>query len=232
MSLPGITGMHGLVGASASGGGLAASTLFLCRFGVSPPLDEVSSNTGTLVGNATVNTANNYVTLDGTGDWVTFPASAVFDMNTTDFTIEIHASIASGQVGGAIGHQVIGDAAPHPGRWSPFCNGNGTIDFYADNVNGGAPIIDFGAGAANGTMRHYAVVRQGSSWKTFVGGTLKSSVSQSGSIGVASPAAVLHVGTDPFNTTSRDIAANIGRVKLSNVALWTASFTAPAITDA
>lgn len=209
----------------AFGVSLASSTLFLCRFGVSPPLDEVSLNTGTLVGNATVNTGNNYVTTDGTGDWVTFPASTVFDLNTTDFTLEVHASVASGQVGGIVGHTAGG-----LGRWAIFCNGNGTIDIYFDNANGGIPMGNFGAGAANGTMRHFAMVRQGSAWKTYIDGVNKTTANVPGAVG--SQSVPMYIGTDPFNTTSRDIAANIGRVKISNTPLWTSNFTSPAITDA
>lgn len=210
----------------AAGGGGGSSTLFLCRFGASPPVDEITSNTGTLVGNATVNIANNYLTTDGTGDWVTFPASADYNLNTTDFTLEVHASIASGQFGGIVCHRT-GTTA---GSWALFCNGDGTIDVYFDAINGGSPVGNFAGGAANGTMRQYVVVRQGNTWKTFLAGVQKTSQSISGSVGAGT--GDLYVGTDPFNATARDIAANIGRVKISNTALWTSGFTPPAITDA
>lgn len=216
--------------AAAGGSGLAspdANTLFLCRFWNTPPVDDVGGGSGTLVGNSFVTTASHIVTTDGTGDWITFASSSVFDLNTTDFTLEFHGNVPAAQVGGSLSHR----PPPTNGSWAIFHNGNGTMDFYADHISGSA-LINFGTGAANGTMRHYALVRQGSTWKTYVDGVNKATVTNAGGMAAATGAAALYIGTDSFNTTARDISGDFGRVKISNNARWTANFTPPAITDA
>lgn len=211
---------------AAGGGAPDANTLFLCRFTASPPVDEISSATGTLVGNATVDTANSRLTLDGSGDWVTFASSSAFDIGG-DFTVEVHTDQAAGQTGGIVGRDPSG-----AGRWVFYCNGDGTMDFYAENVQAGRIVGTFGAGGLlNGSEHHLAVCRESNTWRAYFDGVQKLSANVSGSVGATS--ADLFIGTDPFDTTGRDIAGHIGRVKISNVCRYPSgtTFTPPARTD-
>jgi hypothetical protein len=112
--------------------------------------------------------------------------------------------------------------------WGFFHNGNGTIDIYIDNISG-SPFLNFGAGAADNTMKHYALVRSGNTWTAYVSGVQKSTTTNAGTIGTS--LATFGIGTDFFNSTARDISGNFGRFKISNVARWTSGFTPPLITD-
>lgn len=201
--------------------------LFRARFAVSPPVDEIGSSTGTLVGNATADTANSRLTLDGTGDWCTFPSNSVFDL-AGDFTLSVHCDVAAAQVGGIIGRTESG--VGNVGRYVMYCNGNGTLDFYADNITGGI-IVGFGAAALNGSEHHLVVCREGNVWRSYRDGVQKQSATFAGTIGTQSKA--LYIGTDPFSTATRDILANIGRVAIYNSCIYPGgtSFTPPARTD-
>ncbi len=217
-----------LINSYAFGVSLAPTTTFLTRFTASPPVDEVSLGTGTLVGNATADTANSRLTTDGTGDWCTFAASSVFDL-AGDFTLEAHTDQAAAQVGGLLGH--VDSHVTNVGRWVIYCNGDGSFDFYADNIRG-IPIVGSAGAQFNGTEKHVAICRESNTWRCYVAGVQKQSTAAlSGTIG--STSAVLYIGTDPFSTTARDIAAHIGRVKISNSCLYPGgtTFTPPARTD-
>jgi hypothetical protein len=211
-----------------SGSGSAApdaNTLWLFRYNVSPPTDEITSFALTLAGNATVDTTNHWMTCDGAGDWASTTNTTGFNIPSGDFTLEMHMQVPSGQVGGSVSRR----PGINSGSWAWFHNGNGTIDCYFDNISG-SPLINFGAGAADNTMKHYALVRSGNTWTTYINGTQKGTVTNSGTIGTA--LSTFGIGTDFFNAGARDISGNFGRLKCSNIARWTSGgFTPPAITD-
>jgi hypothetical protein len=230
VSLPGITGMHGLVGAAASsgsagGGSPDANTLYLIRYGVSPPFEEITSTSLTLSGNASVDTTNHWMTCDGTGDWASIHTTN-FNVPAGDFTLEMHMKVPAAQSGGSMSRR----AGINSGSWAWFHNGNGTIDAYVDNISG-SPLINFGAGAADDFLHHYMLSRSGNTWYTAVGGVIKGTVTNSGTVGTA--IADFSIGTDMFNATARDISGNFGRFKISNICRFGpgGNFTPPAITD-
>lgn len=201
-----------------------ANTLVLIRYGVSPPLEEISGGSLTLSGNATVDTTNHWMTCDGTGDWASASNTNGLNPPAGDFTMEMHMKVPAAQSGGSVARR----AGINPGSWAWFHNGNGTIDIYFDNISG-SPLLNFAAGAADDTMKHYALVRSGNTWTTYINGVQKGTTTNSGTVGNA--LATFSIATDTFNSTARDISGNFGRFKISNVARWTSGFTPPAITD-
>lgn len=217
------TAGSGVPAAAGGGGGLDANTTFLTRFTASPPVDEVSLATGTLAGNATCDTANSRITLDGAGDWCIYTSTSVFDL-PGDFTIELYADCAAAEVGGLAGRKPAGN----PGRWVMYCAGDGSLGFYADNISG-VPLV-FAAGVLDGSNKHIAICRESDTWRLYKAGAQVNSSVTAGSIGSAS--ANLYIGTDPFADTSRDVAGHIGRFKISNTCRYPGGtgFTPPAIT--
>jgi hypothetical protein len=208
----------------ASGGTPDANTLYLIRYNVSPPTEEITNTPLTLAGNASVDTTNHWMTCDGTGDWATLSSTTGLNVPSGNFTIEQHMKVPAAQSGGSIARR----AGINAGSWAWFHNGNGTIDIYFDNISG-SPLLNFAAGAADDTMKHYALVRSGNTWTTYINGVQKGTTTNSGTVGTA--LATFSIATDAFNSTARDISGNFGRMKISNVARWTSGFTPPLITD-
>jgi hypothetical protein len=164
------------------------------------------------------------MTCDGTGDWASASGITGCNIPAGDFTLEIHMKTAAAAAGGSIARR----AGINPGSWGLFHNGDGTIDAYFDNVSA-SPLLNFGAGAADNTMKHYAIVRSGNTWTSYVQGVQKATTTNSGTIGTA--LATFTIGSDAFNLTARDLAGTFARAKCSNVARWTSSFTPPSLTD-
>ena len=218
MSLPGMTGAIAGSGAAS----VAFTTRFLCRFTSNPPVDEISGNSGTVVGNPTINTGSSEIVLDGTGDWVTFAGGTQFDP-TTNWTIEWHTNQAAAQVGGCLSRAISGTS-----RYVPYCNGSGGMQWY------GTPSA-FGpaSGVLNGTMKHFAYVRDGGTWRFYVDGVQQASTANSGAP-APDAATTFYIGTDVFDAAGRDVAATMSRVKISNIALYPSgtTFTPPSRTSA
>lgn len=201
-------------------------TLFLCRMNVSPPIDEVSSATGTLVGNASIDTGNSQLVLDGAGDWLTFSGSAINDeFGGGDFTIEFHCDMAAAQVGGIAGRDPSGNT-----RWTFYCSGTGNMSFYANAFSTGSAVV--GANSMlNGSEHHFALVREGSTYRLYRDGV--QAASSTWASGPTTGTGTFYIGTDPFSTTGRDMAGRISRFKISNICRYSSgsTFTPPARTD-
>jgi hypothetical protein len=174
-----------------------------------------SGLTFTAQGDAQISTAQSKfggssLLLDGTGDYVT---SGTSTLGNTDFTVEMW--IRGSAITTEIGY-----------LWD---NGGATdgVSFYLNTnkwviVKDGAIITQFDADLSNDTWHHVAYVRHGLEAKIFTDGTLKGSgtindesySNRSYSIGA------LVNGNTPF-------AGYIDEFRASEVARYTASFTAP-----
>lgn len=197
-----------------------ANTLFLARFRQSPPVNEVGNVAGTLVGGAACDTANAQLVLDGVGDWATWAGGATFDV-TANWTAEYLTDQASSEVGGAFARSASGTS-----RYAFYAPGDGHIRFFADAFDVAVPLLAAGI-VLNGSEHHIAVCRDGGTWRMYVDGVQVATNAWAGA--PANSGDTFFVGTDALLSSSRDIAARLGRVKLSNVARYPAGtpFTPP-----
>jgi hypothetical protein len=203
--LPGMAG-NGFF--TAGGGGLAASTIFLWRGLDATPVDEVSLATGTLVGNAYVDTTNGWLMCDGTGDWLTFPGGSIDVEAPGDWTFECHVQ------GGDGGSGLVARSSSGNSRFILY-NGPGTYSYYASAFPGEFVV---GSSSANGSVRHVAIVRDGNTWRQYIDGVQQDTETWTGAHTTSSDN--LYIGADPFNLGARDTTAKLGRVKFSNVCLY------------
>lgn len=201
----------------AAAAGPDANTLFLCRFTTNPPTDEVRNVTGTVSGNPTF--GSNSIVLDGTGDWVSFAGHANFNV-TANWTLEFHTNMAAAQFGGIVGNGPSGS-----GRMTLFGDGTGNLTLYNQPGVGANGMVD-------GSKHHIAVCRDGGTWRFYKDGVQIASHVNATAPGDNSASAFL-IGTDPFDPTSRDVAATIWRMKISNVCRYPSgtTFTPPGDND-
>lgn len=212
----------GLGLSGSSGSGLDANTLFLTDFRTASPSNRVDGAAGTLVGNASIDTANQELVLDGAGDWLTFAGGSQFDP-TANWTLELHANIAAAQVGGFISRTSAGAS-----RYILYSSGGGNLAFYTED---GAPTPLINAAGVDGTLHHWAFVRDGGTWRQYLDGTQVSSAVWAGAPSASNN--TFYIGVDVFDTVNRDVAGRIARVKISNVARYPSgtAFTPPGRTD-
>jgi hypothetical protein len=205
----------------ASGGTPDANTLFLARFGQTPPINEAGGAVGTLVGNATVDIANNEIDLDGTGDWVTWAGGSQFDI-TANWTLEFHTNLLSGAGDGLVSRSASGTS-----RWMIYLIGS-DIQFWLSN-NGSHTV---GAtGMLTGSWHHFAITKEGTTYRLYKNGVQAHTAVNATALGTSSND--FYVGTDIAIPASRDMAGSVARVKLSNICRYPSgtTFTPPAKTD-
>jgi hypothetical protein len=206
-----------------NGGAPDANTLFLARFQVSPPINEVDSATGTLVGGASCDTGNSQLVCDGTGDWATWAGGSTFDV-TTDWTTEFHTNQAAAEVGGTSSRSASGNS-----RHSFFFDGAGRVKFFADAFSSATALLTSGV-VLDGSEHHVAVVRDGGTWRLYIDGVQSATNAWAGAPTTSSD--TFFVGTDSLLSSGRDINGRFGRVKISNICRYPSgtSFTPPSRT--
>ena len=99
-----------------------------------------SPKTVTPVGNAQISTAQSKfggssIAFDGSGDFITLPGDAAFELGTGDFTIELwirFASFSGDQFKGIIDTRASGDGS-NTNRWSLYFDGDVTRLLWAQN---------------------------------------------------------------------------------------------------
>ena len=167
---------------------------------------------------------------DGSGDYLTVPASSDFDFSTTgQFTIEFWCNIDV-----VTGHQAL---IHSPNYYVAGNNGNWAIDMYQGDVRmnlyngtGSVGSVDCsGAHISAGQWHHVAVDRDsGGTTRIFVDGTLRSPASTSfngqdiedGKNGVEVGGNISYAGPGDLNGYMDDL-------RISRTARYTANFTAP-----
>ena len=191
---------------------------------------DTSSNVSTVTLNGTVDldgTTKKFgassAGFDASGDYLSLPDSAIFDLGTSDFTLEgwwripnttsPYAMIArrtTGLVGWALGMQNTGAVffrAKVGGSWSDT-------------------FLDSGAGTMTATeWVHLAVTRSGSNWFLFIDGVLMDSVSNAGALDDAG--GTVEVGR-ASNANEWQMIGNIDDIRLTRgVARYTKDFPCP-----
>jgi hypothetical protein len=196
----------------------------MCAFaGQKPGAIARTAKTITASGNAQVDTAQSKfgsasALFDGTGDRLSIGSSNDLAFGTGDFTVEMWFRMASVQ------------ASPTLIDWRPGSNGayvslsldNGKPYLYA---NTGVRILSATALSAT-TWYHLALSRSGTSTKLFVDGT---------QVGSTYTDSTSYVGTTPtigelnaaWGLTGYGFSGHIDEIRISNIARYTANFTAP-----
>jgi len=182
----------------------------------------------------TVPGANNYsVYFDGTGDYLTTPVNAGFDMGTEDFTVECFV-INYGYSGSQYGRGLFTIYTSGNYNNSRFMvrlrSGNDAMNIYGYNGSS----IYFGATGTNGTALldnsrqwyHIAVVRQSGVFKLYVNGVQDIIVSNQTSISLPS-SSLIEIGRNQDGSIPdwNGFISNFRIVK--GTAVYTATFTPP-----
>jgi hypothetical protein len=213
------------------GDGTNASTVFTDDNG-QPPFVARTAKTVTAVGNAQIDTAQSKfggasAQFDGSGDYLTIPASNDFNFGTGNFTIEMWFRRISG---GAI-DIIVGN------RGTGFVSGNFAFYTYSSSIefdyrNDLIANNTLTTSISNNIWYHFAIVRNGTSLTLYKDGA----VGQAKTIG----------STETFGSSSIDLSIGcntvgtfplngyIDELRISNTARYTTTFTpstAPFVND-
>lgn len=187
--------------------------------------DKHSTNTMESVGNAQISTAvkkygSASMYFDGTGDWLQFPVSQIFNFSTGNLTIEGWINVAS--IDSA--YRCIFSV----GNPVQVYARSGTIEVYFnDSDDTLSYMVNPMAGPANSvtanTWAHFAVVRNGTTWTTYVNGVAGTPVTAGGAIAFSTTGAQVGavLSTYPFTGYIDDLRVTKG------FARYTANFTPP-----
>jgi hypothetical protein len=214
------------------GDGTNASTVFTDDNG-QPPFVARTAKTVTAVGNAQIDTAQSKfggasAQFDGSGDYLTIPASNDFNFGTGNFTIEMWFRRISG---GAI-DIIVGN------RGTGFVSGNFAFYTYSSSIefdyrNDLIANNTLTTSISNNIWYHFAIVRNGTSLTLYKDGA----VGQAKTIG----------STETFGSSSIDLSIGcntagtfplngyIDELRISNTARYATTFTpstAPFVNDA
>jgi uncharacterized protein YaiE (UPF0345 family) len=167
---------------------------------------DILGKTWTFTGNAQLDTAqvatgSASLLLDGTGDWISTPDHADFEVGSGDFSIDIRVRLNS--VTG--NHHILGKyggAATSPFAIYQTAN---AIGFYA-SANGTTWGLvsnqSLGTGLVVNTWYRLTVVRSGNNWYTFRDGTLIATTTASGT--VLDNAGAVTIGSNGTGTENFD----------------------------
>lgn len=195
---------------------------------------SLNPKTQTAVGNAQVDTAQSKfggasMLLDGTGDWVTTPDNADFNLGSSDFTVDLWFNC--NKAGGSdadLGGQTDGIGAP----WSNTSyfidrgSANAMRFFVSDGTNLTAiqGTTQF-TNALNTGWHHLAAVRDGNTMRLFIDGVQEASGAFTGTLPNAT---ALHTIGARASTGGSPWVGWIDEWRITRgVARWTENFTPP-----
>ena len=182
----------------------------------------------------TVPGANNYsVYFDGTGDYLTTPVNAGFDMGTGDFTVECFV-INNGYSGSQYGRGIftIYTSGSYTNRiMVRLSSGDNAINIY---TNSGSAGTYFGTSGTNGTTQlsnsrqwyHIALVRQSGVFKLYINGVQDIIVSNQTSVSLPS-SSLIEIGRNQDGSIPdwNGYISNFRVVK--GTAVYTTTFSPP-----
>jgi hypothetical protein len=186
-------------------------------------------------GNAQISTAQNKfggasAIFDGTGDYLTSPSNAIFDLGA-NYTIEFWVYPNSTASNFGLIHRGFYNTATNVWTGLAFsirCVGSNTLRFYFyGTLNSNEQFIDVSAALSTNAWSHVAMVRSGTTGYVFINGT------QSGTItNLNTPAAsseTLRIGRWDYSAGNEDFNGYIDDIRITKgTARYTANFTAPA----
>jgi len=132
----------------------------------------ITSNNGAAISSAQSKFGGGSGYFDGTNDYINVPDNSVFDFGSGDFTIEYwEYRTSSDNTRTVLSRKNV--------TYTPYMMGyanNGVVSFYASDNGSGWTIVDLSMGSlVLNTWTHYAVTRQGNTFRTFRNGTQISS---------------------------------------------------------
>ena len=179
-----------------------------------------SARTASVFGNAQIDTAQSKFggasgLFDGSGDYITFPASSDFSAGTGDFTVDFWVRLASS----GLNHLVMSMNASN--NFDIFINDiSNIVDVYL-----AAGRYTFSWSPSSATWYHLALARSGTSLKCFIDGT-QIDVTKTSSDNISVTSDTLHIGKDAGSPTYLNGWIDEFRVSIG-IARWTANFTPP-----
>jgi len=188
---------------------------------------DVKGHMFTPAGNAQIDTAQSKFggasgLFDGTGDYLSAPASADWAFGTGDFTVEGWIRISSQLTNrGVVGNRPNGGASPPNSTWQIlFYTTAGRLEVHTDSAIWLASTIAI----ANDTWTHVALCRAAGTLRWFIGGAAAGSTT---TVYDLSTVADLQVGRD-LNTAIGQFAGWLDESRIKKgEALYTEPFTPP-----
>jgi hypothetical protein len=221
---------------TTSNGGASPSTLptpsqvsLLCNFANAEIYDNTEKNNLITVGNASVSASQvkygtGSIVFDGSGDYLTIPASNGFNFGSENFTVEcwFYSTTTNTGYGG-----IFVKGSSEPGRYtfniSPAGN---TAQFWINKWGVGGPICGSSTVITNGVWHHLAAVRNNNVFTFYVDG-VAGSVTNTWTGSIDDSLVNSYIGADPFNL-SRAINAYIDDLRITKgIARYTSNFTPP-----
>ena len=156
---------------------------------------------------------------DGTGDYISTPYSALYDINTGDFTVEawVYRNVA-----GAEHNIFVTRSSSGSDGWNLRINAANTLQFY---YTGGGTQTSTGTIPAN-TWTHVAACKSGTTLRLFINGVIDG-VNTSIGTGTTNTAATLRIGVDNSSTTGYMNGYISDARIVKGQALYTANFYPP-----
>lgn len=178
------------------------------------------TKTITANGNAQVDTAQSKFNgasalFDGTGDYLSVGSHSDFSFGTGDFTVEFwvrHAAINDQQI-------YIDFRSATTDHFVFYVRSDNKLEYYDGNTYTSTVTM------AASTWYHLAVVRSGTSLKIYRDGTEVISATNS----TALSAQNCFIGIDYLATSANSMNGHIDEIRVSNIARYTAAFTAPTL---
>lgn len=160
---------------------------------------------------------------DGSGDFVSVPHSAAWQVGTGDFTFELWFRLNSTGT-----QRALLDKRPASGTSEWSMGASSTNHVFFRMWNGSTTVIDLGGTATltTGVWYHVAACRSGSTVRLFLDGAIEASGTQSGS--PTTNTQNLSIGRDLAFPGTRDMDGWIEEIRMTRAARYTAAFTAPA----
>ena len=159
---------------------------------------------------------------DGNGDYLNVPISSQLDIGTSDFTVEcwINTTTSMGEIVSA-----FNSTAPYLG-WLFGIGFNGfsnkLVVFLANSTD--QQTYASNASVNDGTWKHVAFTKTGTTLKFFINGTLDSTHTVIASVSSSNQSAT--IGADNNTTKGRYFTGNISNLRIvKGTALYTANFT-------
>jgi hypothetical protein len=185
----------------------------------------------TAVGNAQISTtqsrfggASGLFDASGNTCHLTIPGSSLFDMGSSDFTIEcwIRSTQTQTAYTGLVARSASGGS-----RYALGYNSAGTgLELWVNGINSMGPMAVNTATINDGNWHHIAAVRYGTDFSVYVDG-VKGSTSSTSSGSISSSTNIVYVANDP-NFIVRGFRGYIDDLRITKYARYTSAFTPPA----
>lgn len=176
-------------------------------------------------GNAKIDTSQSAngtssLLLDGSGDFISTPDTAVMRTDVSIFTMDGYARRGTSKL-----QALCSKRNSSSDEFTLYVLANNTIQFTAYNSSSPAINLVSTGTVAAGAFFHWEVGRSGTVWYLFLNGVLEASGTQASAPTTASSA--FNIGRETFNT-GRDFNGWVGAFRRTNgVVRHTASFTPP-----